>query len=83
MSRARERERESSESRADEYDSSGSGICGRVGFVDKGTGEHQSNQVFSDKGCSRTIQATDWKDPQLVKCGGGVLTERNRKASVK
>ena len=39
---------------------------GQVGYIEKVTGQHQSNTVYSSEGCSRTIQATDWKDPQLV-----------------
>ena len=38
----------------------------QVGYIEKGTGQHQSNTIYSAEGCSRTIQATDWKDPQLV-----------------
>jgi DNA (cytosine-5)-methyltransferase 1 len=38
----------------------------QVGCIEKGTGQHQSNTIYSAEGCSRTIQATDWKDPQLV-----------------
>ena len=42
----------------------------RVGYVDKGTGEHQSNQVYDENGLSRTMQHTDYKDPMLVRTGG-------------
>ena len=43
----------------------------RIGYVDKGTGEHQSNQVYDENGLSRTMQHTDYKDPMLVRTGGG------------
>lgn len=36
------------------------------GYIEKGTGEHQSNQVYDSEGLARTMQSTDWKDPQLV-----------------
>lgn len=58
-----ERERESSEDRADQDGQIGSGICQRVGYIEHGTGEHQSNQVFSAEGTARTLQARDCSSP--------------------
>lgn len=59
-------ERESKQSDSNKDGSTGSGMDKRIGYIEKGTGQHQSNTVYSSEGCSRTIQATDWKDPQLV-----------------
>ena len=38
----------------------------KVGFMDKGTGEHQSNQVFSKNGTSPTIPAISYKEPLKI-----------------
>lgn len=37
-----------------------------VGFIEKGTGAHQSNQVIDSQGTSSTLSATDYKHPILV-----------------
>ena len=37
-----------------------------VGFIEKGTGAHQSNQVIDPQGTSTTLSATDYKHPILV-----------------
>lgn len=34
-----------------------------MGFIDNGTGKHQSNTVFSADGIARAMQACDTKDP--------------------
>lgn len=49
----------------------------QVGYVEKGTGQHQSNQVFDENGLSRTMQSTDWKDPMLIKTEGGGCLKRS------
>lgn len=36
------------------------------GFIDKGTGEHQSNQVYSVNGEARTIDANEYKHPMKI-----------------
>ena len=38
----------------------------KVGFIEKGTGEHQSNQLFSENGLSPTLSASDYKEPIKV-----------------
>ena len=38
----------------------------KLGFLERGTGEHQSNQVFSGGGISPTLSATDYKNPYKV-----------------
>ena len=37
-----------------------------MGFVDNGTGKHQSNMVYSKNGLSRCIDATDYKHSQRI-----------------
>ena len=34
-----------------------------AGFIDKGTGKHQSNQVLMTNGLSPTLYAVMWKEP--------------------
>lgn len=65
------RERESRQDSSAEDESSRGGLPDRVGYIEHGTGKHQSNEVFNEHGCSRTMQSTDWKDPMLVRTGGG------------
>ncbi len=38
----------------------------KVGYIDKGTGEHQSNVVYSADGISRCLDATDYKHKPLI-----------------
>ena len=38
----------------------------KIGWIEKGTGEHQSNQVYSRDGCARALQARDWKGSMMV-----------------
>lgn len=37
--------------------------CLKLGFIDKGTGKHQSNEVYSTQGLCPTEYATMWKEP--------------------
>lgn len=43
----------------------------RVGYIERGTGEHQSNQIYDNRSeCSRCVQACDYKEPiKIVECG--------------
>lgn len=34
-----------------------------VGYIEHGTGKHQSNTVYSQDGLSRTLQGGDWRSP--------------------
>ena len=38
----------------------------QTGYIERGTGEHQSNAVYSVNGLCRTLQAGDWKSPVKV-----------------
>ena len=38
----------------------------KIGFIEKGTGEHQSNAVYSPEAISRCIDATDYKHAQMI-----------------
>ena len=33
------------------------------GFLDKGTGKHQSNMIYDSSGLSRCLNASDYKSP--------------------
>ena len=59
----RERERESSTFCDNERQQNGQQLSQRVGYVEKGTGEHESNQVFSTGGIARTLTRSDYKSP--------------------
>jgi len=48
-------ERESKQNDSAEDGQTGSGLP--IGFLDRGTGEHQSNQVYSTDGVARTLQS--------------------------
>lgn len=65
-----ERERENSESRHNKDGQNGKRMdCGRVirtGFIERGTGKHQSNEVFSSKGIARTLQEAESRSPLQV-----------------
>lgn len=63
-----ERERESSTRNHNESDTDGQRICeGKIGFLDRGTGEHQTNQVFSVDGIARTLQSSlESKSPMKI-----------------
>ena len=37
-----------------------------MGFIDNGTGKHQSNMVYSKNGLSRCVDATDYKHSQRI-----------------
>lgn len=38
----------------------------QVGFIDKGTGQHQSNTIYSDNGCCPCLNAVNHKEPIKV-----------------
>lgn len=38
----------------------------KVGFIDKGTGQHQSNTIYSDNGCRPCLNAVNHKEPIKV-----------------
>lgn len=43
------------------------GCCpDKIGFIEKGTGEHQSNAVYNARGLSRCLDATDYKHKQML-----------------
>ena len=52
-------------------------ITGELGYIEKGTGQHQSNTIYDWNYLARTIQAGDWKAPLKVICtpqeGAGVI----------
>lgn len=72
---------QNSQSSTDQDGSTGNRVH-KVGYVDKGTGEHQSNEVFGENGLSRTMQHTDYKDPMLVRVGGGSLNMEQENISL-
>lgn len=38
----------------------------RTGYIEKGTGLHQSNEVFSQDGLARAVQARDFKGAMMI-----------------
>ena len=42
-----------------------------LGYIEKGTGQHQTNTFYSTDGISRTLTACDYKSPPMVLTGGG------------
>ncbi|MGN0960584.1 MAG: DNA cytosine methyltransferase, partial [Christensenellales bacterium] len=42
-------------------------FCNEKMFIEKGTGKHQTNQVFDSQKLARTLCACDYKQPMLVK----------------
>lgn len=41
----------------------------QLGFIEKGTGKHQSNTVYDKDGLSPTLSACDWKDAtKVIEC---------------
>lgn len=41
----------------------------QLGFIEKGTGKHQSNTVYSSDGLSPTLNAGDYKEPvKVIEC---------------
>lgn len=41
----------------------------QLGFIEKGTGQHQSNKVYDSDYLSPTLAARDWKDAtKVVEC---------------
>ena len=42
-----------------------------IGYIEKGTGQHQSNTVYSTDDVSRTLAASDYKSPPMILDGGG------------
>lgn len=66
-----ERERESEDDQARRLKSEvGRQLHNRVGYLDRGTGEHQSNTVYSTDGVARTIQGElETKSPlKILEC---------------
>ena len=65
-----ERERESGENHQHQDGQNGMRMDNReviqTGYIERGTGEHQSNAVYSVNGLCRTLQAGDWKSPVKV-----------------
>ena len=53
------------------------GLTGELGYIEKGTGQHQSNTVYDWNYLARTLQAGDYKDPLKIICtpkeGAGVF----------
>ena len=37
-----------------------------IGFLDKGTGKHQSNMVYDSLGLGRCLNACDYKSPTAI-----------------
>ena len=42
----------------------------KIGWIEKGTGEHQSNQIYSAQ-MARTLDANEYKHPMLIEDGNG------------
>ena len=61
----RERERESEQSDNAESNEIDIGVCKREGFIDRGTGKHQSNEVYSTD-IARTLTHSDYKNPMKI-----------------
>lgn len=40
--------------------------CNEIGYIDKGTGKHQSNTVYATNGLSPCITAVMYKEPYKV-----------------
>lgn len=53
------------------YNSKHTRIISR-GFIDKGTGKHQSNLVYDSNGISPALNAGDYKSPIKIIDDGGV-----------
>lgn len=60
-----ERERESKQNCYAESNEINIGVCKRVGFIDRGTGKHQSNEVYSTD-IARTLTHSDYKSPMKI-----------------
>ena len=41
-------------------------LLNKVGFIDKGSGEHQSNQVFNKQGICPTVPSVSYKEPLKI-----------------
>ena len=37
-----------------------------IGFIEKGTGKHQSNTIYSENGCSPCLNSVNYKEPLKV-----------------
>lgn len=71
MNHTRERESKHDNERILEDQADGC-ISQRVGYLDRGTGEHQSNQVFGTDGLCRTLQSgLETRNPVKIFEGGG------------
>lgn len=42
------------------------GTVNEIGYIENGTGKHQSNMVYSPNGLARAMQETDWKCPMKI-----------------
>lgn len=60
---------------------------GEIGYIEKGTGQHQSNTIYDWNYLARTIQASDYKAPLKIICdvkkGAGVLKLNDTMYSVR
>ena len=61
-----------------------------MGFIEKGTGKHQSNTIYSENGCSPCLNSVNYKDPLKVLSdtsmsgleGGAVRTYKDTAPSI-
>ena len=66
MHRSRERESRTSDGRVLQDEDDGCSAQ-RVGYLDRGTGKHQSNEVFDPNGLARTLQSgLEMKNPMKI-----------------
>ena len=62
---SRSRERESKQEHHNQFNEDGQRVCQRIGYVEKGTGQHQSNEVYSTD-IARTLTHSDFKSPMKI-----------------
>ena len=64
-----------------------SSITGELGYIEKGTGQHQSSTIYDWNYLARTIQAGDYKAPLKIICtprqGAGIIKVDNEWYSVR
>lgn len=66
MNRSRERERESSQGSEVQTGQNGRRVGERqLGFIERGTGKHQSNTVYSTE-MARTLVSGEWKSSMKI-----------------
>ena len=62
-------------------------LTGELGYIEKGTGQHQSNTIYDSNYLARTIQAGDYKAPLKVTCdvknGAGVINLDGKSYSIR